>query len=159
MKSPRTNLAKTILITTGLVATVFLPVQVSAQAGPGTNRGPIPFEIFDADGDGAVSEEEFNQALADRMAANAAEGRAMKNAANMPQFEVIDTDQNGTLSETEILVFQAQQRSAMQGQGPGQGMNRGMAMPSFSDLDTDGDGCINAEEFQAHQQAMHPERF
>ncbi len=159
MKSPCFRIPASIVLATGLAALMSLPLPLSAQGGPGPNSGPIPFETFDADGNGTVDEAEFNQAIADRMAANAAAGRAMKNAANIPQFEVIDTDANGSLSEAEIIVFQTQHHSPMPGQGKGQGMKKGRKMPSFADLDTDGDGCINADEFQAHQQAMHPERF
>jgi len=155
---------------------ISLPAQVSAQNQPPSDRGPISFATFDADGNGEVDPAEFNQALGERMAANAAEGRPMKNAANVPDFERVDSDGNGSLNESEVLAFQSEQRATNQGQGVGQGMNQGkckgqgqgqgqgqgigmnnnMKMPSFSEIDADGNGCISPDEFTAHQKAMHP---
>jgi Ca2+-binding EF-hand superfamily protein len=57
---------------------------------------------LDADGDDAVSPEEFYAFRASRMAERAAEGRKMKNAANAPAFEDLDLDGDGSLSAEEF---------------------------------------------------------
>ena len=63
---------------------------------------------IDADGDERVSAEEFYGFRAQRMAARAAEGRKMKNAAKAPSFEDLDLDADGNLSAEEFAKHQSQ---------------------------------------------------
>ena len=75
---------------------------LSAQTGGLPAHGPIPFEYFDRDNNGFITEEEFNRARGERMAQRAASGRLMRNAANAPTFSYFDSDANGKLSPEEL---------------------------------------------------------
>ncbi len=133
-------------------------VAFPALAAEIPDRGPIPFEAFDIDGNGAVSEEEFYTTRGKRMAARAEEGRPMRNAANAPQFSDIDTNGDGSLSPEEVMAGQQshmQQRGG--GMGPGMGMGPGGGggpaanRPTFESFDLNGDGVLLEEEFnEAH---------
>ena len=124
-------------------------------------QGPMPFYGIDNNRDGVISEQEFNKAHADRMAARAAQGRPMRNAANAPVFADLDLDGNGTISQQELMQFRQarmQARRAMPGWGRGraQGMpgRPGFMLPSFADIDANSDGCINPQELARFRQAM-----
>ena len=139
------------------------------------HHGPVPFADFDADGDGFISEQEFNETRAAHMAAMAAEGREMKGAASHPSFADLDTDGDGLLSEDELTAGQKAHMKTMRGENKGgcKGKGKGkhhdkmkhkkmkhehgkeMEMPTFEDIDTDGDGSISPEEFAAHQASHH----
>jgi Ca2+-binding EF-hand superfamily protein len=139
-----------------LAAILGMSVAFSAAAVKISDRGPIPFELFDSNGDGAISEQEFYTARSERMAARAAEGRPMRNAANAPQFAEIDSNGDGSLSPEELL---AGQQSHMQqqggGMGPGMGSGKGMGpgggpganRPTFAEFDLNGDGILLEQEF------------
>ena len=125
-----------------------------AQASEIPEWGPIPFAAYDSDGNGAISEQEFYTARSQRMAARAAEGRPMANAANAPQFSDFDTDGNGSLSPNELLTGQQGRMQMRGGNGMGQGMGmgpgaggRGGNMPTFAEFDLNGDGVLLEEEF------------
>ncbi len=70
-------------------------------------RGPIPFEAFDRDGDGRLSADEFHEVRAARQAYRAKQGYPMRRAAGAPPFEAIDTDGDGMLSREEHAAHQA----------------------------------------------------
>lgn len=148
MKSPDQAAFKVILIVSMIIAVAMLPFV--AKADTPMRKGPPPFSKFDADGDGFVSEDEFNTTKAARMKARAEAGRPMKGAATAPTFSDLDTDGDGRLSEDELVAGQKAHRKAMHAQH-----GKGMKMPTFGDLDLDGDGCINAEEFAKHQAERH----
>jgi hypothetical protein len=138
-------------------------------------RGPMAFADYDANGDGAISEQEFNEARAKRMSARAEEGRPMRGLANAPSFADFDANGDGKISPEELTKGQQAQMQKRAGMAPGTGSGQGMGMgmkggqgqgmmqggncprpPKFEDLDTDGNGCISPEEFQAHQQQCMP---
>jgi hypothetical protein len=125
-------------------------------------RGPIPFSVYDQDGNGLVNEAEFNAVRAERMAQRAAEGKPMRNAANAPAFADFDANGDGNLTNEELLAGQQRQMGQRgMGQGMGQGIGKGpgqgncMNMPTFADIDSDGSGAISPDEFAAHQQQRH----
>ena len=165
MKSPEQATFKNILLIAVLIAIAVLPFVARADS-----HAPAPpgFAQFDADGDGFISEEEFVQKRAERMAARAKEGRHMKNADNAPSFGDFDSNGDGKLDEAEFIAGRDAHRKAMHekhddcpgcGHGGGKGMQHhhagGMKMPTFADLDLDGNGCIDAEEFAKHQAEHH----
>jgi len=162
MKSPDQVAFKAILIVSMIIAVAMLPFV--ARADDSTKKGPPAFSDFDLNGDGYVSEEEFNTVKAARMKARAEAGKPMKGAATAPTFSDLDTDGDGRLSEDELIAGQKAHRKAMHarhGKGGGHGMRqgqyhgKGMKMPTFDDLDLDGDGCINSDEFAKHQAERH----
>lgn len=160
MKSPDQAAFKAIVIITMIIAVAMLPFV--AKADSHMKHSPPAFSEFDANGDGEVSEAEFNTFRSSRMAAKAAAGKPMKGAKYAPAFSDLDTDGDGVLSEEELVAGQKGHRQKMRemnesGEGKGHSMHhgKGMKMPTFGDLDLDGDGCINAEEFAVHQAERH----
>jgi hypothetical protein len=85
-------------------------------------RGPVPFEICDANGDGYVDEQEFNRVRAARAQQRSAEGRGMLNMGNAPRFAEIDTDGDGRMSREEHQVHQRKRQQKRYGDGPTPGM-------------------------------------
>jgi hypothetical protein len=63
-----------------------------------------PIQMFDKDGNGTVSEEEFNQGRAERMAERAKSGRQMRNAGKGPQFSDIDVNGDGEATMDEFIA-------------------------------------------------------
>lgn len=92
-------------------------VQAATPPVPAGPPGPPSFSAMDTNADGKVSADEFNQFRAQRMAARAAEGRPMRNAANAPTFQSLDTNGDGYLSQAEM----AQHMAARGGCGGGAG--------------------------------------
>ena len=158
MKSPDKSAFETILVVAVTLAIILLPVAAKAESH--RKHSPPPFSEFDQDGDGYVSEDEFNSTRAARMAAMAEAGRPMKGAATAPVFSDLDTDGDGRLSEAELIAGQQAHMKAMRAQHAGheEGKGKGMKMPTFADLDTSGDGCISPEEFAEHQASHHHQR-
>jgi len=143
---------------TGLLA--FLAgstVSIGAEAQQGTMHGPVPFSVFDMDGNGSISEAEFYSVREQRMAANASEGKKMKCAADAPTFAELDTNGDGQLSPQELTAGQKAHmgKCKAMGKGAANGMGMNGNMPTFSDFDLDGDGVIVEVEFnEAHAKRM-----
>ena len=110
------------------------------------DRGPIPFTTFDTNGDGAISEEEFNAVRAKRMQQRGAEGCPMYGMSDAPGFADLDTDGDGRLSPEELAAGQEKQRQKRSAKGMGQGQGH-REMPSFEDFDANGDDFITEQEF------------
>lgn len=107
------------------IATIILLVavagNVAAMGGNEEMRGGMKkgmnmptFADIDANGDGKISEQEFNEFHAARMSKMAADGRKMKHAGDMPGFSDVDTDGDGFISETELTTHQAEHHEQMQ---------------------------------------------
>lgn len=120
-------------------------------------RGPIPFANYDQDGNGTISEQEFTQVRSERMAAKALQGRPMKGADNAPDFTSFDINDDGQLTQQELIAGQQVQmqsrsdnkgKAANMGQGrsKGAGKGKGRNMPSFSYFDLNDDGVILEQE-------------
>jgi len=163
MKSTERTVFETILIVSAICALVAFPLLAKAESH--MRHSPPPFSEFDTDGDGFVSEAEFNSFRAERHKAMAEEGRPMKGMATAPSFADIDTDADGKLSEAELTAAQQAHMKSMHethggmAGGAGMGMHHGQhggKMPTFEDIDTDQDGCISPAEFDAHHAAMKP---
>ena len=160
------NEKRVILGLSGIVAVGFLAI--NAQAGQGSQGGgPPSFSDFDLDGNGFVSEEEFNTVRGQHMAAKAAEGKQMKGAATAPAFADIDKDGDGQLNPEELSAAQQAHRAERHGKGSGYGHGKGQGsgsgkgegtkqnMPAFSDFDLDGNGVIAEAEFnEGHAKRM-----
>jgi hypothetical protein len=158
MKSPEKTVFETILAIAVLFALALLPLAVKAESH--MRHQPPPFSAFDQDGDGFVSEDEFNSTRAARHEAMAKEGKPMKGMASAPSFADVDADGDGKLTEAELTAAQQAHMKAMHeahaGKGMHHGMKHGMKLPTFEDIDLDGNGCISPEEFDKHHAEMHP---
>lgn len=146
------------LLTAGLLV-VFAGgfVSINAQAEQGSQKGPVPFSVFDMDQNGSISEAEFYSVREQRMAARASEGKKMKCAASAPSFADLDTNGDGQLNPEELSAGQKAHMEKCQKmmQGAGKGNEKKGNMPAFSDFDLDGDGVIVELEFnEAHAKRM-----
>ena len=94
-----------ILLATCVAVLALSQTAYSKCGGHGKHQMPEYSEL-DANGDDAVSPEEFYEFRSKRMAARAAEGRKMKNAENAPTFEDLDLDGDGSLSADEFTKHQ-----------------------------------------------------
>lgn len=145
----------TVILTTALSLTAIAPVLAQDGAtSAAAERGPMSFAQFDRNGDGVVTEAEFNQARSERMAARSSAGAPMRGMMNAPTFNDIDQNGDGQLTPDEIADFRAQRMGNRGGMGPRAGMGPGMGMgrmggqmPTFSSFDADGDGLISEDEF------------
>ena len=82
------------------------------------------FNDFDTDGDGKITQTEFENAQQARQQKQAESGKMMKNAGNAPAFGDIDTNKDGTIDATEFKNHQTtrmQQQPGKGGMGQGQG--------------------------------------
>ena len=95
------------------VAVVWSSPAMAEEAKKGKGMNMPTFADFDLNGDGKMTEDEFNQARAERIAKRAKEGRKMKNLANAPSFADIDTDGDGGVSPEEFAAHQAAHHSKM----------------------------------------------
>jgi len=77
-------------------------------------KGNMPaFPDFDLDGDGVITEVEFNEAHAKRMSEMAAKGHQMKHAGEAPGFSGIDSNGDGGISAQEFSDHQAAHHQQM----------------------------------------------
>ena len=114
------NVVKKALI---LVASLSV-VSIGLYAQDFPQRGPIPFNTYDVNKDGLVSESEFYDTRAAKMTQKAKQGMPMRNAANAPKFSYFDTNKDGKLTKVELLEGQnkrMQKNRGMRQKGQGQG--------------------------------------
>lgn len=150
MKSPAKLTFETILLIAVVVAVLVTPV-ISEAAHHGA--GPPSLAEFDADGDGFLSEDEFNKGRAERHAEMAKEGRPMHGMSSAPGFADFDTDGDGKLSADEFATGHQLHMGKMRADRHGKGMHKGHGQrvhASFEDIDGNGDGCIDKAELDAH---------
>jgi hypothetical protein len=146
------NMTRTIALTIAITGVCgALPVLAQPSGAPA--RGFMPFAAFDQDGNGSVTEQEFNAVHGQRMAERAATGAPMRGAANAPTFADFDQNGDGQLLPDE---FAAAHQSLMQnrpgrgmgaGMGPGMGRGMGRNMPTFAEFDLNRDGSLTEKEF------------
>ncbi|MDA3909598.1 MAG: EF-hand domain-containing protein [Sulfurimonas sp.] len=83
------------------------------------------YSDFDSDGNGKITQKEFESAQQTRMKAQAEAGKMMRNADNAPKFGDIDANRDGNIDKQEFKNHQANRRGGRgQGMGSGQGRNR-----------------------------------
>ena len=113
----------TQLLTTAMILGTF----TLSIVGNASARGPMSMANFDKDGNGTITEQEFNNGRAQQQEEMKASGRAGRGMANALSFPDADSDKNGVLSATEVKSMQGKQQSNRgngRGKGKGQG-NRG----------------------------------
>jgi hypothetical protein len=79
-------------------------------------HGPLPFSGVDADGNGQVSQEEFNRAHTERLKQRTQSENQYRYMGNAPAFGDIDRNADGGLSREEFQSHQQQQRKLHQQQ-------------------------------------------
>ena len=106
---------KRLSVTSSTAAVLLAIASLPAMAAEPeiTDRGPMPFDGMDADGNGFVSQEEFSKAHAERsrQRAESQERYQYRNMDEAPRHADIDNNQDGRVSREE---FQAHQQKRMQ---------------------------------------------
>lgn len=140
------------IIFSSLMFTLVFCIQ-NTQSQPLPQRGPIPFNNYDLNSNGAISQEEFNSIRGLRMESREAQGFPILNMAAEPDFKQFDTDKNGLLNPDELTRGQQLQRQKRQGrrmgmrQGQFRGMKSGRNRPKFEDFDQNNNGLLTPDEF------------
>ena len=114
----------TKLLTTAMILGTFTLSTGLILAGNASAKGPISLASYDADGDGSITEQEFNQARTKQQEEMKASGRRGQGMGNAPSFADADTDKDGKLSAEEIKTMQEKQQ-ANRGKGQGRGKGGG----------------------------------
>ena len=102
-----------LMLTTLAIGLAMAATQAATQESttPPPGPGAMPtFQDFDLNKDGKITEEEFNEARAARIADRAQKGYQMRGLANASSFADIDTNHDGTLSAEEFAAHQAAHR-------------------------------------------------
>jgi EF hand domain-containing protein len=111
------------VITTAIILGTFSISTALVLAGNVSARGQMSIADYDADGNGSITEQEFNGARKqqqERMKTRGGMGRGMANA---PSFADTDSDKDGQVSAEELQAMQEKQQ-ANRGMGRGQGKGR-----------------------------------
>ena len=98
---------------------------VGSGMGRGMGRMLPSFQDFDADGDGRLTQTEFEQGRAQRIAERSQQGYPMRGLASAPSFAEMDTNNDGVLNPEEFRTAQARHHSA-----GARGMGAGTRPPS-----------------------------
>lgn len=88
-----------------------LLLSTALMAGMGRNMPS--FSDFDTNGDGQITQSEFESTQQKRMTEKAEAGMMMKNAGNAPVFKDIDTDNNGYIDTKEFAAHQMMHKKSM----------------------------------------------
>lgn len=91
---------KTLLLSAALACSSLVVAQDLSD------RGPVPFSTYDADGNGIINKGEFNSLKEKRMNQKENQGRLLKNAYMSPAFEDIDRNKDGEISKDELKIHQ-----------------------------------------------------
>lgn len=76
--------------------------------GKGMGRNRPAFSEYDLNGDGKITEKEFNEARSKRISERAQQGYQMRNLGSAPSFADIDANGDGEISTEEFAAHQSQ---------------------------------------------------
>lgn len=153
------NLAKKLKINLAVISIVTI-LSTSIVAKNISVKGPISFSVYDTNNNNLISENEFYEARALRMSQKANQNRPMKKAGNAPDFNSFDTNNDGSLTKTELLEGQnkqmqrnrenrgSKQKSQINNKNNTQGNGKNMRrnMPTFESYDLNADGYLTQKE-------------
>ena len=88
---------------------------VTGALAAGQGRNVQSYASLDANGDGKVTQVEFENMQQARMRAQAEAGRMMRNVGNAPQFSDIDTNSDGNIDKDEFQTHQTKQQARNRG--------------------------------------------
>jgi hypothetical protein len=95
-----------------VLLTLFLTgVTAVAQAQRGEGPDPMTFAEADQNGDGTLTEEEYLEARAERLANRAQAGYRMRMVSQAPDFSDLDLDGDGEVGPEEFARAQARHRA------------------------------------------------
>jgi hypothetical protein len=80
----------------------------SQGMGKGMGRNRPAFSEYDLNGDGKITEKEFNEARSKRISERAQQGYQMRNLGSAPSFADIDANRDGEISVEEFAAHQSQ---------------------------------------------------
>ncbi len=109
-------------LTTAMIIGAFSLSAGLVQAGDVPARGPVSFATYDADGNGSINEQEYNNIREQRQAAAKDSGRMGRGMANAPSFTDADTNKDGQISTQELQTMQEKQQA---NRGMGKGKEKG----------------------------------
>lgn len=78
------------------------------EMGKGMGRNRPAFSEYDLNGDGKITEKEFNEARSKRISERAQQGYQMRNLGSAPSFADIDANGDGEISVEEFAAHQSQ---------------------------------------------------
>ena len=163
--------------TTRILTALGAAAMVAGFSLPASAQTRANFSVYDRNGNGVITQQEFDQVRAQRMGGGK---RALS-------FAQMDTNRDGLISRTEYAnahknsLRPGQRKGAMLGQGQGQGMGRGAAAdaprpqpgvgmgasqgmgrgmnrPDFADFDTNRDGSISQDELNQYRASKLQQR-
>ncbi|MEJ2694190.1 MAG: hypothetical protein P8166_14405, partial [Candidatus Thiodiazotropha sp.] len=112
-----------------LGALISLTGIANAQPPIPSDRGPMPFAVFDLNRDGSISQQEFETAHAQRRQAPNPQGYSARRRYDPPRFADFDQNGDGALSPEELA--QGQVNRARQRQPPMWGSGQGADAPAY----------------------------
>lgn len=111
------------VLTTAMILGTFTIGTAVFMTGTVSAQGPMSsLSSFDADGNGSITEQEFNTAREKMNAQMKASGRLGSGMANSPSFASVDVNKDGQVSAEEFKAMQDKQQA---GRGQGRGMGKG----------------------------------
>ena len=117
-------------------------------------RSQAAFSAFDTDGNGMISEEEFNAGRGRFRGMKGGCGQPGKGAdggrgrgRRAPDFTVFDLNKDGIVTEAELTEARAKRQAERD--AAGYAMRKQADAPAFAEMDANGDGKLTPEEFNA----------
>ncbi len=91
------------------INTFFVSITLFGSLLSAAGMYPTPFEDFDLDKNGYISQKEFDSSKQTRMTQNANDGRMLRNVNNSLVFTNIDTNKDGKVTAQELYMGQQMQ--------------------------------------------------